>query len=84
MLPSSAWADAGRRALQVFNLREQSYAYHVSPRGGIVRLQLPRTPGQQADINLNGAAFTIGFLLGLGLINRNQVGGWVRRNICGP
>jgi hypothetical protein len=84
LLPPSAWGDAGNRTLEIFNQREKSYTYSLSPRGMPRRTLLPTTPGQQADMNLNRAALPIGFLLGLGLINRSDVGNLIRQNICNP
>lgn len=60
--------------LDVFNQRERTY-----DAGGQL---LSSTPTEAADMRLNGVAVPIGFQLGNGEINRNQVGNLIRRDIC--
>ena len=86
-LNPAAWGDAAKRTTEAFNMREKSYKYEIVAGlhgAGVRRVLLPPTKSQQADMNLNGVAVPLGFMLGVGLIERGQVGNLIRERICNP
>jgi hypothetical protein len=87
-LPASAIVNAiGARSaalattLDAFNERERAYGAREELGKG-PRPLLPPTPSQAADMRLNGAVVPFGFGLGNGEIDKNQLGNWIRNNIC--
>ena len=69
-----------------FNEREKSYDYRIVPGNvfgiRVYRIPRPLTESQKADMRLNGIAVPIGFALGVGHINPNQLGEIIRQTIC--
>ena len=73
--------------LDKFNERDRSYQTTIvpgTPAGVRVFQRTPSTPtaSQAADIRLNGVTVPLGFSLGVGEINANQLGEFIRLLIC--